>query len=191
MGRLTIREASRPERARFLLERIGWTLLAVWIIAALAGAERGMVLRAALVYLFILILFRIAGARTLANFTSFDMVLLLIISEAAQPALNGPDSPTLIGALTSIATLVGLDILFSLAKQRFQAVETVVDGRPLVLISEGKVIPGRLELCRITIDEVLAAARNQGIGELEQIYYAVMEVNGHISVIPLNSALQS
>ncbi len=162
--------------------------MVAWVGASLFGSYREMVFRAAVVYFFLLILFRIAGARTLAALTSFDMVLLLILSEAAQPALTGPEQPKLMGALTSVVTLVALDILFSFAKQRFSAVGTFIDGRPLILVVSGKPIRDRLDSSRVTVDEILAAAREQGCAQLSDIDYAVLEVNGRISIIPCDPA---
>src|SRR5512141_3158944 len=95
------------------------------------------IVRGLAVYLFLLILFRIAGRRTLGNITNFDFVLLLIISEATQNAMIGNDYSVTNGFLV-ILTLVGLDIVFSFMKQRFPAMERYVDGLPLVLVDQGR-----------------------------------------------------
>jgi uncharacterized membrane protein YcaP (DUF421 family) len=142
------------------------------------------VLRATAVYVFLLVLFRLSGKRTLAQVTTFDFVLLLIISEATQQALvDGDNSMT--NAFLLVATLVALNILFSEIKQRFKAAERVLDGLPLLLVEHGNLLHDPMAKERIDEDDVLDAAReHHGLERLEQIKYAVLERNGKISIIP-------
>jgi uncharacterized membrane protein YcaP (DUF421 family) len=142
------------------------------------------VLRATAVYVFLLVLFRLSGKRTLAQVTTFDFVLLLIISEATQQALvDGDNSMT--NAFLLVATLVALNILFSEIKQRFKPAERVLDGLPLLLVEHGNLLHDRMAKERIDEDDVLDAAReHHGLERLEQIKYAVLERNGKISIIP-------
>jgi uncharacterized membrane protein YcaP (DUF421 family) len=142
------------------------------------------VLRATAVYVFLLVLFRLSGKRTLARVTTFDFVLLLIISEATQQALvDGDNSMT--NAFLLVATLVALNILFSEIKQRFKGAERVLDGLPLLLVEHGNLLHDRMAKERIDEDDVLDAAReHHGLERLEQIKYAVLERNGKISIIP-------
>jgi uncharacterized membrane protein YcaP (DUF421 family) len=142
------------------------------------------VLRATAVYVFLLVLFRLSGKRTLAQVTTFDFVLLLIISEATQQALvDGDNSMT--NAFLVVATLVALNILFSEIKQRFKAAERVLDGLPLLLVEHGNLLHDRMTKERIDEEDVLDAAReHHGLERLEQIKYAVLERNGKISIIP-------
>jgi uncharacterized membrane protein YcaP (DUF421 family) len=142
------------------------------------------ILRATVVYRFLLVLVRLSGKRTLAQVTTFDFVLLLIISEATQQALiDGDDSMT--NAFLVIMTLVGLNIAFSELKQRFKTAEHVLDGMPLLLVENGNPLHDRMAKERIDVDDVLDAAREtQGLEHLEQIKYAVLERNGKISIIP-------
>lgn len=142
------------------------------------------VLRATAVYLFLLVVFRLSGKRTLAQVTTFDFVLLLIISEATQQALvDGDNSMT--NAFLLVATLVVLNIVFSEIKQRFKAAERVLDGLPLLLVEHGNLLHDRMAKERIDEGDVLDAAReHHGLERLEQIKYAVLERNGKISIIP-------
>jgi len=142
------------------------------------------VLRATAVYVFLLVLFRLSGKRTLAQVTTFDFVLLLIISEATQQALvDGDNSMT--NAFLLVATLVALNIVFSEIKQRFKAAEPVLDGLPLLIVEHGKLLHDRMAKERIDESDVLDAAReHHGLERLEQIKYAVLERNGKISIIP-------
>ena len=142
------------------------------------------VLRAGAVYLFLLLLFRLAGKRTLAEVTTFDFVLLLIISEATQQAIvDGDNSMT--NAFLLIATLIGMNILMSELKQRFKPVDRLLDGLPLLIVEHGKPLHDRMAKERVDVDDVLDAAReSHGLERLDQIKYAVLERNGRISIIP-------
>ena len=143
------------------------------------------IVRGLMVYLFLLIFFRIAGRRTLGNITNFDFVLLLIISEATQNAMIGNDYSVTNGFLV-ILTLVGLDILFSFMKQRFPAMERYVDGLPLVLVDQGRPQKELMNRARVDEQDILASAREKhGLERMEQIKYAVLETNGMISIIPM------
>ncbi|HEU4653823.1 MAG TPA: YetF domain-containing protein [Steroidobacteraceae bacterium] len=142
------------------------------------------VIRATVVYAVLLILFRLAGKRTLAEVTTFDFVLLLIISEATQQAMVGSDN-SMTNSLLLVGTLVGLNILMSELKQRFAVVERVLDGMPLLIVEHGKPLQDRMAKERVDVDDVLDAAReSHGLERLDQIKYAVLERNGKISIIP-------
>jgi len=142
------------------------------------------VLRATVVYAVLLILFRLAGKRTLAEVTTFDFVLLLIISEATQQAMVGSDN-SMTNSMLLVGTLVGLNILLSELKLRFAGIERVLDGMPLLILEHGKPLVDRMAKERVDVDDVLDAAReSHGLQRLDQIKYAVLERNGKISIIP-------
>jgi uncharacterized membrane protein YcaP (DUF421 family) len=142
------------------------------------------VLRGAAVYLFLLVVFRIAGQRTLAQITTFDLVLLLIISEAIQQALIGNDN-SMTNAGLIVLTLAGLNVVLSVLKQRSKRVEKVLEDVPLVLVAEGRVLKERMDKVRVDEDDILEAARSlHGLERLDQIRYAVLERSGDISIIP-------
>lgn len=142
------------------------------------------VLRAAALYAFLLVLFRITGRRALSEITTFDFVLLLVIGEATQQALLGDDF-SVINAFVVIATLVLIDILLSLFKERSPRVGRFLDGVSLIVVEYGRPLTERLRKARITEEDILEAARqSQGLERLEQIRFAVLEKNGQISVIP-------
>jgi uncharacterized membrane protein YcaP (DUF421 family) len=142
------------------------------------------VLRAFIVYIVLLVIFRLAGSRTMAEVTTFDFVLILIISEAVQQAMIDNDN-SMTNAFLLVITLVGTNILMSLIKQRSPRLERILDGTSLVLLEKGTIHRDRLEKERVDEAEVLEAARElQGISTLEQIEYAVLEKNGHLTVIP-------
>ena len=142
------------------------------------------VLRAFIVYIVLLVILRVAGTRTMAEITTFDFVLILTISEAAQQAMIDDDN-SMINAFLLVITLVGMNILMSLAKQRSPRLERILDGTSLLLVEKGKLHRDRLQKERVDEADVLEAARElQGVSTLEQIDYAVLEKNGHVTVIP-------
>ena len=142
------------------------------------------VLRGAAIYLFLLVLFRLAGRRTFAEMTSFDFVLLLVIGEATQQALLGDDF-SVVNAFIVIITLIGIDILFSLAKSHLPKLDKVIEGQPMIVVEHGKPLLQRLKRARISVDDVLGAARElRGLEHIGQIKFAVLEPNGNISIIP-------
>lgn len=142
------------------------------------------IVRATVIYLVLLLLFRLSGKRALSQVTTFDLVLLLIISEAIQQAMVGEDS-SLTNAFLIVTTLVGLDILMSVLKQHSRVIEKVVEDMPLVLVRDGRLLQDRLDKVRVDVGDVLEAARElQGIKRLDQIEYAILERDGEISIIP-------
>jgi uncharacterized membrane protein YcaP (DUF421 family) len=142
------------------------------------------VYRAIAIYCFLLIIFRIAGKRTLAEITTFDLLLTLIISEATQQAMIDNDH-SVTGAIVLISTLVGIDIALSLLKQRFPTIGKVLDGQPTLVLRDGKVLSARAAKERVSTEDILAAARKlHGLERLEQIKYAVVEEGGGLSIVP-------
>jgi uncharacterized membrane protein YcaP (DUF421 family) len=149
------------------------------------------VLRAFAIYLFLLVLFRLSGKRTLSDLSTFDFVLLLIISEAAQNALIGEDYSLVTGMIV-ILTLVLLDLALSILKKRSDTVQKIAEGVPLVLVDHGKVIEESMRNAMVTRDEVLHAARNsQGLERMEQVKYAVLEPSGGISIVPMEPDIEA
>ena len=142
------------------------------------------VVRAIIVYLILLLLFRIAGKRSLAQITTFDLVLTLIISEAIQQALVDNDN-SLTNAFILVITLVSLDIGLSMMTQRSKRLDRIVDGLPVVVLERGQVIADRMRCEGITEGEILGAAREaHGLERMDQIKYAVVEQNGRITIVP-------
>ena len=142
------------------------------------------ILRALATYVVLLLILRLAGSRTLAGITTFDFVLILIISEAVQSALIDNDH-SMTNAFLLIITLVGLNVIMSVLKQRSGRIERLLDGTPLVLIERGKIHSDRLERERVDKADILEAARElQGVSMLDDIEYAVLEKNGHVTVVP-------
>lgn len=142
-----------------------------------------MVLRAAAIYLILLIIFKIAGRRTLMQLTNFDLILLLIISEATQQAMLSTDY-SVTGSMLTIVTLVSIDILFgyikkNLLRQKIFSMVRRLSWWKMVLSST------KIKLVNISVDDILlAAVQHHGIYELKAIKFAILERNGQISIIP-------
>jgi uncharacterized membrane protein YcaP (DUF421 family) len=146
-----------------------------------------MILRTLAVYAFLLIVFRLAGKRSLAETDTFDFVILLIISEATQQALVGDDF-SLTTSFVVITTLVGCGILLAALKQRSRGVAKVLDGLPVILIKDGVLLHDRMDKLKVDEQDIIEAAREQeGIATLDEIRYAVLERHGQISIIPKKS----
>jgi len=142
------------------------------------------VVRVVVIYFFLLLVFRIAGRRTLSQMTTFDFVLLLVISEQTQQAMVAND-PSLTNAFLMILTLVGLDITLSIIKQRSPKIEKWLDGTPTIIVENGRPLKDRMDKARVDESDVLTAARHlQGLERMEQIKYAVLERSGGITIIP-------
>ncbi len=141
------------------------------------------ILRAAGIYVVLLVVFRIAGRRALLQMTSFDLILLLIISEATQQALLGDDF-SVTGAALTIITLIVLDIILGFIKKRTRWADYMLDGSAVILVEYGMPMEDKMKKTGITLDDIMVSARtNQGIDELSRIKFAILEKNGHISVI--------
>ena len=142
------------------------------------------IIRGAVVYLVLLLVFRIAGRRTLQETTTFDLVLLLIISESIQQAMIDSDN-SITNAVLVVIALVGLDVLLSIVKQRSPRLESLLDGHPVVVIRDGEIERKRLDKERVDEADILAAAREaHGLERLDQIKYAVIERSGQITIVP-------
>jgi uncharacterized membrane protein YcaP (DUF421 family) len=141
------------------------------------------VLRAAAMYIALMVLFKIAGRRSLAELTTFDFVLLMMIGEATQQALLGDDFSVTNGILV-IVTLIAIDVGFSLLKQRSSWMSRLIDGEPTIIVENGKLLHRRLRHARLVEADVMEAARSsEGIEKLEEIKFAIIERNGKISII--------
>jgi uncharacterized membrane protein YcaP (DUF421 family) len=141
------------------------------------------ILRTIGIYAFMMIVFRICGKRTLKDITVFDFVLLLVLSEGVQQALTSDDF-SLVNAWVIIATFLLLDVIMSLLKRRFRILDRLMDGEPIIIVRDGVPLEKRMAKERIDMEDVLEAARQNGLESMAQIKYAVLERNGSISIIP-------
>jgi uncharacterized membrane protein YcaP (DUF421 family) len=146
------------------------------------------ILRAGSIYVFLLLVFRLAGKRTLGESTTFDFVLLLLIAETTQQAILGDDH-SLTASFLAITTLIGLDIGFAVLKARWKKLDRWLEGTPLILVENGRPLHDRMKQEYVDEDDVLTSAREHyGLESMDQIRYAVLERSGGISIIPKESS---
>jgi uncharacterized membrane protein YcaP (DUF421 family) len=113
----------------------------------------------------------------------FDLVLLLVLSNAVQNAMNGGDN-SVTGGLISACTLVGVNWLVGWLTYRSKRIEALVEGRPVILVHDGKIDYQALESVQMTIHELNSSLRSEGVAGAEEVRFAVLENNGHVTVIP-------
>src|SRR2546425_12439989 len=141
-----------------------------------------LVLRGTVVYGFLLALLRITGKRQVGQLAPFDLVLLLVLSNAVQNSMNAGDN-SLVGGLISAATLVGLNFLMGLATYRSKKLEAIIEGRPQVLVHNGKLFEDVMASAKLTHHELDSALRQAGCNCVEEVHTAILENNGSISVV--------
>src|ERR1700693_2430110 len=117
-----------------------------------------LILRGVVVYAFLLVLLRITGKRQVGQLAPFDLVLLLVLSNAVQNSMNGGDN-SLVGGLISAATLVALNYAMGVATSRSKTLEALIEGRPQVLIHDGRLFEDVLQRAQMTHHELMAALR--------------------------------
>ena len=143
-----------------------------------------LVVRGVVVYAFLLILLRVTGKRQVGQLAPFDLVLLLVLSNAVQNSMNAGDN-SLIGGLISATTLIGLNFIVAWATYRSRRLEAIVEGRPEVLIHNGKLFKEVLARARLTQHELHSALRQAGCASVEEVHSAILENSGAISVVPM------
>jgi uncharacterized membrane protein YcaP (DUF421 family) len=139
-------------------------------------------LRTSVVYFFVLIGLRLSGTRTLGQMSTFDLVLLLIISNAVQNAMVGPDT-SLVGGLVAAAILMTWHWLINFLKQRDRGLAKLLAGEGIMLIFHGKILDAHIRRAGLTRDELLQALREHGVARADEVMFAVLEPDGTISVV--------
>ncbi|HXT38402.1 MAG TPA: YetF domain-containing protein [Candidatus Angelobacter sp.] len=140
-----------------------------------------LILRVVIIYAFLLFLLRLSGKRQVGQLAPFDLVLLLVLSNSVQNAMNGGDNSVLAG-LISAAALVVMNYLVGLATYKSKKLEALIEGRPDVLIHNGKLFTDVMEREKLTQHELNAALRTAGCACIEEVHFAILENNGVISV---------
>ena len=142
----------------------------------------GIVLRTAAVYLFLLVGLRLLGRGEAAQLRTIDLVLLLVLANSLQNAMVGADT-SLIGGIVAAATLLILARLLHIVEMRFPRLRRGIEGEPILLARNGRILRRGLALANMTASDLGLAARRVGIGELTQIKLAILEADGEVSVI--------
>lgn len=146
------------------------------------------VIRSAVVYLFLLFAFRLAGKRQLGQMTAFDIVVLLIISNVVQNALIGNDN-SLGGGLLGATVILLLNAGVAWLTFRHKRVERLVEQTPTFIVKHGRILRENLRRERLSLPELRAALRKEGVVSLSNVRYVILEEDGHLSVIGKRSAV--
>ena len=139
-----------------------------------------LVFRTAFVFLLILVVTRAVGRRELSSLEPFDMILLVVIGDLVQQGVTQSDY-SLTGATTVIATLALLTVLTAWLSFRVRRLRPILEGEPIVLVTDGRILERNLHRQRMTVEELVAEARQQQISSLDDVRFAVLETNGTIS----------
>jgi uncharacterized membrane protein YcaP (DUF421 family) len=139
-------------------------------------------LRAATLYIFILLVTRVIGRRELSSLSPFDLILLIVLGDAIQQGLT-QDDYSVTGAIIAVSTLASLQVLTSYIGFRSERARKVLEGLPIVLLEDGKLVAKNLTRERMTEDELADEMRVQQIGSFDELQWAILESNGSISFI--------
>jgi uncharacterized membrane protein YcaP (DUF421 family) len=143
------------------------------------------IIRGLIVYLFLVIILRITGKRQVGQLAPFDLVLLLVLSNAVQNAMNGGDN-SITGGIISATTLVVINGLVGRITFHNKKLERLIEGRPDILIHNGKLFADVMAREKLTHHELNAALRSAGCACIEEVHYAILENTGQITIHPRN-----
>jgi len=142
-----------------------------------------LVIRATVIFFFILLVTRVAGRRELAELQPFDLILLVVLGDLVQQGITQNDQ-SVTGTLTVISTIGLLSVAVSWASFRSRRARRVVGGEPIILLQDGRPIDRNLRRERITLEDIQEEARRAQIASLADLQWAILEDDGHISCIP-------
>lgn len=142
----------------------------------------GIALRTAAIYGVVLLGMRLSGKREVGQMTPFDLALLLLLSNAVQNAMTGPDTSVL-GGIVAATTLLLLNYLIAEVSGGNRRFRKLVQGQPSLLVHDGKVISAHMAREHVTLDELHQSLREHGISGLPEVALAVLEVDGSISCL--------
>ena len=144
------------------------------------------IVRAAVVYLALLIIVRVSGKRTIAQYTPFDLLVIMLLSEAVSNSLSGGDE-SLTGGLILAITLVALNMLIAYATARSKRIEKIVDGSPILIGRDGKIFEDVLRANHIGMGEVDSAFHEADVDRSEMAF-AILEADGNINILKKKQA---
>jgi uncharacterized membrane protein YcaP (DUF421 family) len=141
-----------------------------------------IVIRAAVIFVFVYLLTRLLGRRELSTLEPFDLILLVVVGDLVQQGVTQNDE-SLTGALLAISTIGLLTVALSYLAFKFKRLRPILNGEPIVLVEDGEVIEANLRRQRLTREEIGAEARLEGISALEDVRWAILETDGRISFV--------
>ena len=144
------------------------------------------VTQVAFIYFFLMIALRVMGKRELSEMSPFELVTLLMVPEIYSSTL-GREQFSMTQSTIGVSTLFVLLFLTGLVTFRFKRIETIVEGEPTILVHNGRLMEKNLKRERVTADEVVGEMHKVGIADFDQVRWAILEVDGKISIIPASA----
>ena len=154
------------------------------LFPALPWAEKAI--RPFVVYLFLLLVFRLSGKRELGQTTLFDFLIILIISNVVQNAIIGEDN-SILGSFVGVITLLLMSFVLNTATARSHRARRLLEGSPTLLVHDGKVLDKQMREQQVSVNDLFSALRQQGINSITEVRYAILELDGKISIIQTNA----
>ena len=139
-------------------------------------------LRTIIIYAFIILAVRIMGKRQISDMQTSELVITLVISDIIAIPLQSVDQPLMSGLLP-IVVLVSLEIILSIIMLKSSKFRNVICGNPMVIITDGKVLKDQLKKLRISYEDLYSLLRQQGVFDVQEVRYAIVETNGSISIL--------
>jgi len=146
-----------------------------------------LLIRAVVVYLAVLLLLRIAGKRQLAQMSPTEFVAILLVSNAVQNSMNGGDNSLTGGLILAVALIAGSRAI-SWLTYRFRRARVLFEGTPTLMVYRGRAVEASLAREHLALSELRALLREQGFERVEDVHSAVLEADGHLSVIRMGAA---
>lgn len=147
------------------------------------AAAGEVILRTAIVYLFLVLVLRLSGKREVGQMSILELIVVLLISDAVQNSMVGANT-SLLGGLIAVSTLLAMDFGLNALTGRSRRLRRAVEGEPRLLVRDGRLLPKALRQEGIDPEDVRTAIRNHGLANVEDVRLAVLETDGSISVIP-------
>src|SRR3954453_13670674 len=139
-------------------------------------------LRALVLYAFVILLMCVIGRRELSSLSAVDLVLLIVLGDAIQQGLT-QDDYSVTGAVIAVSTIAAVQVGSSYLSFRSRRARKVLEGEPIVVVQEGKLIESNLKRERMTADELAEEMRVQQIASFDEVQWAILETNGQISFV--------
>jgi uncharacterized membrane protein YcaP (DUF421 family) len=146
-----------------------------------------LIIRATVIYLFLWLVARGTGKRELSEMTAFELILLVTMGDLIQQGVTQEDT-SITGAMLAVGTLAFWIVLASAVSWRFKATRPILEGVPVVVVRDGRPLEDVLKIERITVEELKEGARNQGIGDLNEVQIGVLEPDGKFSFLQAKDA---
>ena len=141
-----------------------------------------IVLRATAIFLFLWLLTRVIGKKELAEMTAFELVLIVTVGDLVQQGVTQEDM-SVTGSMLAVGTIALLVVAVSYLGFRWPRADRVIEGVPVIVVDDGEIVDEAIAIERLTRDELLSSAREQGIEDLRQVRFGVLEPDGTFSFV--------